>query len=434
MGAQNIENPHKERIVVIGGGFAGLNFIKTIDKEKYAVTLIDRNNFHSFPPLFYQVASSGLDPASIAFPFRNEMRKRRARGVDYRMEDVKAVSFDKKVVITDMEEVPYDKLVIAAGTTNNFFGNDKLRNKVYTLKTTGEALRIRNDALDNLERAAICKDDAKRRKLLNFVVIGGGPAGVEIAGALGEMKRYAIKRDYPSLKPEDVTITLVEGQDRVLAAMSEYSSRKALKDLNSLMVDVRLGVLMKEFVDDRVILNDGTVIEAGMVIWTAGVTGEPFALLGTELQRGPGNRFVTDQYNAVEGVEDVYALGDIGYTSTDLYPKGYPQLAQVAIQQAKYLAKGLNAGVFEKPFEYVDKGAMATVGRKKAVADLKHFHLSGVVAWLAWMFIHLVSILGMRNKITVVINWMWAYFTYNTALRLLIHTNRYPLRRRWQDE
>lgn len=425
--------PGKERIVVIGGGFAGLNFIKTIDKHKYDVTLIDRNNFHSFPPLFYQVASSGLDPASIAFPFRNEMRKRRVRGVRYHLGNVSEIDFKEKKVVTNLETVPYDKLVIAAGTTNNFFGNDKLRDKVYTLKSTSEALRIRNDALDCLERAAICNDVEKRRKLLSFVVIGGGPAGVEVAGALGEMKRYAIKRDYPSLQPDDVTITLLEGHDRVLASMSEYSSRRALKDLTSLMVDVRTGTLMKDYVDDTVILSDGTRLDAGMVIWTAGVTGEPFVLKGTDLQLGPGNRFVTDQYNCVQGVEDVYAVGDIGYTSTKLYPKGYPQLAQVAIQQARHLAKGLNAGVFTKPFEYVDKGAMATIGRKKAVADLKHFHLSGVIAWLAWMFIHLVSILGMRNKITVVINWMWAYFTYNTALRLLIHTNRYPLRRRWRD-
>lgn len=431
--AKDNKETGKERIVVIGGGFAGLNFIKNIDKNKFDVTLIDRNNFHSFPPLFYQVASSGLDPASIAFPFRNEMRKRHARGVKYHMGNVTEIDVKAKKVVTSLETLPYDKLVIAAGTTNNFFGNDKLRDKVYTLKSTSEALRIRNDALDHLERAAICNDPVKRRKLLSFVVIGGGPAGVEVAGALGEMKRYAIKRDYPSLQPEEVSITLLEGNDRVLAAMSSNSSRRALKDLTSLMVDVRTGTLMKDYVDDEVILSDGTKIEAGMVVWTAGVTAEPFTLKGTDLKLGPGNRFVTDQYNCVLGVDDVYALGDIGYTSTDLYPKGYPQLAQVAIQQARHLAKGLNNGVFAKPFEYVDKGAMATIGRKKAVADLKNFHLSGVVAWMAWMFIHLISILGMRNKITVVINWMWAYFTYNTALRLLIHTNRYPLRRRWKD-
>ena len=434
MGIQTRTNIGKEHIIVIGGGFAGLNFIKSIDKEKFNVTLIDRNNFHSFPPLFYQVASSGLDPASIAFPFRREMRKRHVKGVNFHMGNVSEIDFERKTVTTNLEILSYDRLVIAAGTTNNFFGNPGLRDKVYTLKSTSEALRIRNDALDCLERASVCTDEAMRCRLLSFVVIGGGPAGVEIAGALGEMKRYAIKRDYPSLRPEDVKIILLEGQDRVLAAMSKVSSQRALEDLESLMVDVRLGVLMKDYVDNRVILSDNTEIEAAMVIWTAGITAEPFVMKGADLKLGPGNRFVTDCYNCVEGVENVYAIGDIGFTASKSYPKGFPQLAQVAIQQARHLAKGLNAGEFSDSFEYIDKGTMATIGRKKAVADLKHFHLTGVIAWLAWMFIHLVSILGMRNKITVVINWMWAYFTYNTALRLLIHTNRYPLRCRWRDE
>lgn len=427
-------NSTKQDIVVIGGGFAGLNFIKRIDKEKYNVILIDRNNFHSFPPLFYQVASCGLDPASISFPFRREMTKRKARGVNYRMGNVSTINVAEKWVKTQLETIHYDKLVIAAGTTNNFFGNDELRKRVFTLKSTAEALRCRNEVLDRLERASVCTDPEMRRRLLNFVVTGGGPTGVEIAGALGEMKRDIIRREYPQLSPEDVTVTLIEGADRLLKAMSPESSRQALTYLKDLLVEVRLQTMLKSFEDGLVKLDPGPDIESSMVIWTAGITGESFEIEGVALERGPGGRFVTDEYNRAVGVDDVFALGDISYTSTQLYPHGYPQLAQVAIQQARLLAQQLNDGEFTTEFRYNDKGSMATVGKNRAVADLKHLHMGGAIAWLAWMFVHLLTLMGMRNKLTALINWIWSYFTYNTSLRLLIHTTRYPLRSRWGEK
>lgn len=423
----------QKHIVVIGGGFAGLNFIKHIDKKKYRISLIDRNNYHSFPPLFYQVASCGLDPASISFPFRREMTKKRARGVDYHLGNVSEINIREKYVKTQLETLSYDKLVIAAGTTNNFFSDPDLKNCVYTLKSTAEALRCRNEVLDRLERASVIPDTDGRRRLLNFVIVGGGPTGVEIAGALGEMKHDIIRREYPRLQPADVTVTLVEASDRLLGAMSHESSRQALTYLTELLVDVRLQTRLESYRDGYLKLNPGPDIESAMVIWTAGIIGEPLIIKGADIERGPGGRFITDGFNAVCATEDVYAIGDISYTSTQHYPHGYPQLAQVALQQAKHLAEQLNAGQFTRQFSYRDKGAMATVGRNRAVADLKHIHIGGPMAWLTWMGVHLLSLMGMRNKLTVLINWAWSYFTYNTSLRLLIHTTRYPLRQRWDE-
>lgn len=423
----------KEKIVIIGGGFAGLNLVKRLDKNKFDVTLVDRNNFHSFPPLFYQIASSGLDPGSISFPFRREMRKGKVKGARFHLGEVKSIDIARKEVHTQFETLPYDKLVIAAGTTNNFFGNPELIKHVYTIKTAAEAMRCRDEILDRLERASLTHDRELKRKLLSFVVIGGGPTGVEVAGALGEMKRDILTREYPDIDPEDVSITLLEGQDRLLGTMSDLASRKALEYLKRFMVNVKLNHLMKSFENNIVTLDDGTQMYSGMVIWTAGVTGVTFDITGGELAPARGNRFEVDRTNLVKGTQDIYALGDIALMTYDAFPHGCPQLAQVAIQQAKRLASNLNKGKSEE-FTYNDKGSMATVGRNLAVADLNHIHLTGFPAWLTWMFIHLISILGMRNKVTVLINWIWAYCTYNTSLRLLIHTTRYPLRSRWGEK
>ncbi len=424
----------KPRIVIVGGGFAGLNLVKRIDKEKYDVTLVDRNNFHSFPPLFYQIASCGLDPGSISFPFRREMRKDSVKGSHYRFGEVRTIDVARKEIHTQFETIKYDKLIIAAGTTNNFFNSPDLVKYVYTIKTTAEAMRCRYEILDRLERAALTKDRTLRRNLLSFVVVGGGPSGVEVAGALGEMKRYILPREYPDISPDDLSIVLLEGTDRVLGAMSAVSSRKALEYLGKLMVEVKLGRLMKSYEDDVITLDDGSRLTAGMLIWTAGITGVSFDIVGAEIALAPGRRFEVDEFNRVKGLDDIYAVGDIAYMKSDDYPRGYPQLAQVAIQQARLLASHLNKNRFEKPFVYDDKGSMATVGRNLAVADLKKGHLSGWIAWMAWMFIHLISILGMRNKLTVLINWIWSYCTYTTSLRILLHTTRYPLRRRWGEK
>ncbi|WP_289758328.1 NAD(P)/FAD-dependent oxidoreductase [uncultured Duncaniella sp.] len=418
----------KQKIVVIGGGFAGLNFVKKIDKSKFDVTLVDKHNYHTFPPLFYQVASSELDPTSICFPLRRELRKRNCHGVAFHIGKVRKIDVAAKTISTDYETTHYDKLVIALGTTNNFFGNKDLIKDVYTLKSTDQAIRIRNEILFRCERAAVEPDNEKRRRMLSFVVIGGGPAGVEIAGAVGELKRYILKRDYPGISPDDLSITIIEGTDRLLGTMSRETSDTALRDLNQLMVEVKLGRLMKTYNDNVITLDDGSTIYSEMVIWTAGVTGVPIEFSGTAYKAGRGGRFPTDQYCRIEGLEDIYAIGDIGLMTTDKYPKGLPQLAQVAIQQGRFLAKNFNSNKRDRPFSYVDKGSMATIGRNRAVADLHSIHLSGFIAWLAWMFIHLISLLGMRNKINVLINWIWAYFSYNTSLRLLLAGSKYPKR------
>ena len=421
----------KKRIVVIGGGFGGLNLLKQIDKKKYDVLLIDRNNYHSFPPLFYQIASSGLDPGSISFPFRRELRKGKVKGAQFNMGDVKTIDFSKKEITTQYEVINYDILIIAAGTTNNFFGIEGLKEQVYTLKSAGEAMRCRNEILYRLEEACITKDAEKRRKLLSFTVIGGGPTGVEIAGAIGEMKRYILHREYPALSTDNLKITIIEGTDRLLRTMSNAASREAREYLGHLMVDVKLETTMKSYNDNIITLANGEEIYSEMVIWTAGITGEPFEFIGGTPEIARGNRFIVDEYNKVAGVDDVYAIGDISFLCNDDYPTtGHPQLAQVAIQQAKTLAKNLNKGEFTRKFKYVDKGTMATVGRNRAVADLKHIHLYGRPAWATWMFIHLICILGMRNKLSVLINWIWAYCTYSTSLRLLFHPSKYPLKKR----
>lgn len=418
----------KPVIVIIGGGFAGLNLVKHIDKEKYDVILVDKNNYHGFPPLFYQVASSGLDPTSISFPFRREIRKKSGTHASYHIGEVKEIDVTSHEIVTQYERIHYDKLIIAAGTTNNFFGNPDLIDKVYTIKSTDEAIRCRNEILDRCERAAVEKDPEVRKKMLSFVVIGGGPAGVEIAGALGELKRYILKRDYPEIPREDMNIHLLEGTDKLLRTMSLVASKTALKDLTNLMVDVKLEHLMESYENNEVKLNDGETIYSEMVIWTAGVTGSPFKLTGTDVKVGPGARFITDEYCRVKGMEDVFAIGDISFCPSNEYPKGFPQLAQVAIQQGRFVAKSLNSNRWDKPFRYKDKGSMATIGRNRAVADLHKLHLTGFVAWTAWMFIHLISLLGMRSKISVLTSWVWAYFTYNTALRLLLRGSKYPKR------
>ncbi len=425
----------RKKIVVIGGGFAGLNFVKRIDKRKFDITLIDRNNYHSFPPLFYQIASSGLEPDSICFPFRRELHKGRARGVEYHLGTVERVDMARQVVITQYEEVAFDYLVVAAGTTNNFFGNDKLIESVYTIKSTAQAMRARDEILDRLERASICNDVQKRRELLSFTVVGGGPAGVEIAGALGEMKRYILRRNYPSIPVEDVTIRLLEGAPQLLGAMSKKSQHDAEEYLKQLMVDVHLGHVMKDYVNNTVELDDGENFYSGMLIWTAGVTAVGFQFDGCDIPLGRGGRMEVDRFNRVIGLEDkVFALGDVCLMSTEEYPAGHPQLAQVAIQQGRNLAANLNAGEFRREFVYRDKGTMATIGRNRAVADLGKTHLRGFFAWLAWMFVHLMSILGMRNRISVLIDWVWGYFNYGTSLRILLAPSRYPLRWRWGEK
>ncbi|MDE6136213.1 MAG: NAD(P)/FAD-dependent oxidoreductase [Muribaculaceae bacterium] len=417
----------KERLVILGAGFGGLTLAKRVDKSKYEVVIVDRRNYHSFPPLFYQVASSGLEPANIAFPLRRELRRSSMRNARFHYGKVQEIDMSSRELVTQYERIPFDRLVIAAGTTNNFFGIEGLDEHVYTMKTVPEAVRARNAVLGRLERASIERDPARRRALLTFVVIGGGPAGVEVAGALGEMKRYIVPREYPGIDRDEVRVILVEGTDKLLGAMSEASGRDAVKALGELMVELRLGRTVKAVADGRVSFADGEVLDADTVVWTAGVTGVPFKITGSDVRAGRGGRFAVDEYNRVEGLEGVYAIGDIAMHADERYPRGCPQVAQPAIQQARTLARNLNAPEFAYPFRYRDKGSMATIGRNRAVVDMGKTHFSGLPAWLLWMGVHLMSLMGMRNRVMVFFNWCLNYFNFGSPLRVLMRPSRLPL-------
>lgn len=420
-----------ETIVIIGGGFAGLNLIKKLKRGRYRIRLIDRNNYHYFPPLFYQVASSGLDASNISFPLRRELKRR--RDVSYHMGHVKNIDLKAKTVTTSYETISYDKLVLACGTTNNYFGMEGLDRLTFGLKSVSEAIRLRDEILDRLERAAICKDAERRRQLLSFVVVGGGPAGVEIAGALGEMKKYVVPREYPELQPQELSIKLVEGTGALLAAMGKKSGIKALKYLRELECDVCLNTSVKHYSEEKMLLfGDGHEEYCETVVWTAGVCGVPLPGFDADVVERNG-RVRVDSRMRVEGMEDVYAIGDIAEMRSGQLPKGHPQVAQVAIQMGRQLAHNLNNPAKAADFRYRDKGSMATVGRNRAVVVMKHAFMGGYPAWLAWMFIHLISLLDMRNRIIVLINWIWNYLTYSTSLRLLIRPVKFPARRHWGD-
>lgn len=425
MATEKKEEKELKHIVIVGGGFAGFLLSKHVDHKQYRVTLVDRKNFHAFPPLFYQIASSGLEPAAICFPFRKELRK--LRHVRFRMGEALSVDTQQHILRTNTGDIEYDYLVLATGTTNNFFNMPELRERVYTLKSTAEAIRLRNEILFSLERAGTCPDPEKRRTLLCFTVVGGGPTGVEIAGALGEMKKYILAREYPEIDPCDMRVVIVEGANCLLQNMSPEASTKAKQYLEQLEVEVITGHTMKSFDGTYVDFDNGAQIKCHTLIWTAGITGEPLQGI-PESSIGRGKRIITDEFNRVKGCKNIFAIGDIALLSEKNYPNGHPQVAQVAIQQSELLAKNLNENRFETPFRYKDKGSMATIGRNRAVADLPHIKLYGRPAWFTWMGVHLVSILGMKNKIITLLNWCWYYFTYNATLRLLIRPTRFPKR------
>lgn len=420
----------KEKIVIIGGGFAGINLCKRLDRNLYEICLVDRNNFNSFAPLFYQVASSGLTSADICFPFRRELKK--LRHISYHIGHVMNIDMETRRVTTIYETLEYDRLILAAGSTNNYFGMTNLKEETFGIKTVAEAAHTRDEILDRFERGAICHDKTRRRQLLSFLVVGGGPAGVEIAGALGEMKKNIIAREYPELSPDDITITLVEGTDSLLGAMRPKSRKYALESLEKLMVNVRLGTLMTDYSNKYVTFADGHKEYYETLIWTAGVCGEPMPGLPASCI-GHGNRIIVDEFNRVKGCEGIYAVGDICLMQTEEYPKGHPQMAQPAIQMADNLAENLNDPDRGKPFRYRDKGSMATIGKAKAVADLPAFSFRGFTAWFLWLAIHLMSILGMRNKLSVLSGWLWNYIFYSTSLRLLLRPAKYPLRKQWSE-
>lgn len=416
-----IPKSNKKRIVIVGGGFGGLAIANKLDNSVFQIILVDRCNYHQFQPLLYQVASAGLESGSISFPFRKLFSKK--KDLYFRLAEVKSIDMDNNKVETSIGYISYDYLVIAAGTTTNFFGNKNIMEQALPMKTVEEALELRNMLLLNLEKALDASDMATKEALMNVVIVGAGATGVEVAGALSEMKRYIIPKDYPDLKKSNLNIYLIEGTSKVLGMLSEKSSANALVSLEKMGVNIVLNKLVTDYTDGEVILNDGQKIPTKALIWVSGVTSEHFEGLPNELI-GHGGRLLVNEYNQLQGHKNVFVIGDICLQTEDDYPKGHPQVAPVAIQQGTHLAKNLKnleTGKLMTPFHYNNQGSLATIGRNKAVADLKHLKLHGFFAWAVWMLVHLRSILGVRNKITVLFDWVWNYFTYDQSKRFILY-------------
>lgn len=422
----NINRNGKKRVIIVGGGFGGLRLANALRKSDLQVILIDKNNYHQFPPLIYQVASAGIEPGAISFPFRKIFRKR--RDFYFRMAEVRAVFPDKKIVQTSIGKVEYDYLVFAAGTTSNFFGNANIAAEAMPMKTVSEAMGLRNALLSNLERAITCATEEERQELLNVVIVGGGATGVEIAGALSQMKRYVIPYDYPDMDASRMHIYLIEAADRLLAGMSPDSSQKAKDFLEKMGVEIQFGKMVTDYRDHKVLMKDGTEIPTRTFIWVSGVRANSITGIEGDML-GRGARILVDEYNRVPGLDGVFAIGDQCLQTSDPdYPNGHPQLAQVAIQQAQTLAQNLKKIVRDEdnlqPFRYNNLGSMATVGRNKAVVELGKFHTQGFFAWVLWLVVHLRSILGIRNKVAVLFNWMWNYITYDESIRMIVYATK----------
>jgi len=407
-----------QRVVIIGSGFAGLQLAKKLEKNKFQVVILDKNNFHQFQPLLYQVATSGLEPDSIVFPTRKIVRS--LKNIFFRMAEVIEIVSDEKYVITDKGYVTYDYLVIATGSTNNFYGMKDVEENSVGLKSIHEALAIRSLILQNLETAVDVSLEEERKINTTIVIVGAGPAGVEMAGAFAEFKKYVYPKDYTELKEYPLNIHLISASSKVLPTLSDKSSTHSLSDLKRLSVQVHLSISVTSYDGVNVKLSNGDVIKSTNLIWTAGVKGHfPDGLSPDIVQNG--NRIEVNQFNKVIGYEDVFAIGDVAYMITKDYPNGHPMVAPAAIQQGKWLAQNLLKPKNEwKPFLYNDKGSLATIGKKSAVADFGKFHLSGVIAWLIWSTVHLMSISGFKNKLAVGLSWGSSYFTYDKGNRLII--------------
>lgn len=424
----NIQRNQKKRVVIVGGGLGGLRLAEDLYGSGMQVVLIDKNNFHQFPPLIYQIASAGIDPSSISFPFRQIFRKR--KDFYFRMAEARMVDTEKKILQTSIGKIDYDYLVLAAGATTNFFGNKNIEEWAIPMKTVPEAMGLRNALLSNFERALTCATEEERQELLNVVIVGGGATGVEIAGALAEMRRYVIPYDYPDMDSSLMHIYLIEAGDRLLAGLSQESSQKAYEFLKSMGVDIQFGKMVTDYRDHKVIMKDGTEIPTRTFLWVSGIRANAMPGID-ESHMGRGFRFKVDEYNRIPGVEDVFAIGDQCLQTSDAaYPNGHPQVAQVAIQQAKNLAKNLKLidqsadSSALTAFHYKNLGSMATIGRNKAVVEIGKFRSQGFFAWVLWLVVHLRSILGVKNKVMVLLNWLWKYVSYNDSIRMITYATK----------
>ena len=421
----NLPQSDKKRVVIVGGGFGGLKLVNKLKNKGFQVVLVDKNNYHQFPPLIYQIASAGIEPSSISFPVRKPLQRR--KDCYFRMAEVRSIFPDLNMIQTSIGKVKYDYLVLAAGTTTNFFGNSHIEEEAMPMKNVSEAMGLRNALLANFERALTCGTEQERQELLNIVIVGGGATGVEIAGALSEMKKFVLPKDYPDMPSSLMHIYLIEAGNRLLAGMSADSSEKVEHYLREMGVNILLNKKVTDYQDHRVMLEDGSSIATRTFIWVSGVTAQTVRNMPQEAI-GRGRRIKVDEYNRVIGMNNVFAIGDQCLQISDKnYPNGHPQLAQVAIQQGKLLAKNLvrlEKGKEMKPFRYRNLGAMATVGRNRAVAEFSKMKMGGFIAWFMWLVVHLRSILGVRNKVVVLFNWIWDYCFYARSLRMIIYAQK----------
>ena len=413
----------RKKVVVVGGGFAGIQLVRKLDSRYFDVLLIDKLNHHQFQPLFYQVATSQIEPSSISFPLRNIFNYKKQ--LQIRMAEVENVDQPTNTIHSTIGSFSYDYLVLAVGCKTNFFGNQNIEKNALTLKSTYDAITIRNHILETFEKI-ISSSEEERESLFNLVIVGAGPTGVELAGAFAEIKKHVLPKDYRGIDFSRFKIFLIEGSKNTLNNMSEKAKSASKSYLTKMGVEILTEKIVKDYDGQKVILNDGNVIHTKTVIWAAGVTGNVLTGFSGEALTNT-NRFKVDRQNKLIGSENVYAIGDIALMETPSYPNGHPQLANVAINQAKLLAnnlKSLQQEGRQKDFEYRDLGSMATIGTNKAVVDLPFMHFKGYFAWLTWMFLHLMLILSVRNKLIIFINWAWAYITKDTSLRLILRPGR----------
>ena len=408
-------------VIVVGGGFGGLEVVQRLNGKRFKVLLIDKQNHHCFQPLLYQVATASLSADSIAHPFRRTVAP--MDNVVFRMAAVTGIDTAGKHVHTDRGSFGFDILILATGSTTNFFGNAAIEAEAMQLKNISQALDIRSDFLQDFEAALFSDDETVQRRQLNFVIVGGGPTGVELAGAMAEIRQTVLRREYREVLNERMQIHLIDSGDRLLKSFHPENSARAQRYLEDMGVQLRLGYRVMQFDGDRITLQDGTTMNTNTVIWAAGVKGSSVPGLGAALDER-SQRFKVDAFNAVEGQRDIYAIGDIALSITDApWPNGHPQVASVAIQQGQRLVKNLLArseGKEMVPFSYFDKGSMATIGRYKAVVEVRSLRFGGAVAWLAWIFVHVMSLVSFRNRITVLVNWAWKFISWKNTIRLII--------------
>lgn len=415
-----------KRIVVVGGGFAGINLVKNLWKDNhYQIILVDRDNYNFFTPLLYQVASAFIEPSNISYPYRRMFVKK--NNLRFHYGSFLKVNPESNIIETDTGNLSYDYLVLSLGTQTNYFGMENVKLNSLPMKSIEDAINLRNHLLLNMEKAVITENQNEKAKLLNIVIAGGGPSGVEIAGMLAEMGRGIVTKEYPEIKRGNSRIHLIDASPNLLGPMSRTAQDEASRVLDKLGVQIKLNTAVKDYVNGEVILGDGTSIPTNSLIWTSGVTGQEIPGLPADII-GRGRRVLVDEFNKVNGTQNIFAIGDICLQTSDKnFPNGHPQLAQVAIQQGTLLGKNLkkiNSGTPWKPFEYNDKGSMAIISKYKAVADLPKVSFTGFFAWLIWLFVHIIPLVGFRNKVKLAFSWFWSFITNNPTLRLIIRPKK----------